>query len=640
MVALVITMGSLSSVSAAAGSPALRFRGQSTWVAEASTNQPGRFTLSFSGPDDATVSATVFPRITTRSGFQATLASAPNGAGVDHSAAIPLRCLQLKNGNRQLHISVFNGAPRKLKGSISPDCQAVAPASWSLPCSLGNCSGVWPVVVNTKVSGEAGSSFTTFITLTAANSGSRLRTAVVFNLKPTLGQRDAATRLLDVIHDSASSATVLYSPNSLINPDGSVDQGPYASALANVLGSGDKQLLASSFVPVDAGGLSDAGLHGELSRQQARASAVADAAHLAGAGTSTWVSQGPVTGDLSSALRSHAYTKAVVADAAFSPPLESTSSWGEPFQLSTGGPSILAISSDSGLAAELAHARRAPLLAAYQMLADLAFLHFEQPYLRKPRAALAVDPGTSPLSPLFTSTLLKGLSNNPVLESVTLRKLFREIPPGSNGAPATRKLQLPRTSVSPSLARSIATARAQLQSLRGAALHKPLALSSISDQLLAAESSLISAKQRNHDLASVSSSIAGQLSGLEVSTGTITLTAHKGTIPITITSTLNYPIRGVLSFTSDKLAFSSATTRNFTIARSTHAIRIGVRARTTGDIPLEVRFTAPDGLLLASGTITVRSTASSIVGMVITLLAAAVLALWWVRNLRRRRKQP
>ncbi|MCX6512965.1 MAG: DUF6049 family protein [Actinobacteria bacterium] len=605
VVALVITMGSLSSVSAAAGSPALRFRGQSTWVAEASTNQPGRFTLSFSGPDDATVSATVFPRITTRSGFQATLASAPNGAGVDHSAAIPLRCLQLKNGNRLLHISIFNGAPRKLKGSISPDCQAVAPASWSLPCSLGNCSGVWPVVVNTKVSGEAGSSFTTFITLTAANSGSRLRTAVVFNLKPTLGQRDAATRLLDVIHASASSATVLYSPNSLINPDGSVDQGPYASALANVLGSGDKQLLASSFVPVDAGGLSDAGLHGELSP-----------------------------------LRSHAYTKAVVADAAFSPPLESTSSWGEPFKLSTGGPSILAISSDSGLAAELAHARRAPLLAAYQMLADLAFLHFEQPYLRKPRAALAVDPGTSPLSPLFTSTLLKGLSQNPVLESVTLRKLFREIPPGSNGAPATRKLQLPRTSVSPSLARSIATARAQLQSLRGAALHKPLALSRIGDQLLAAESSLIGAEQGDQDLASVSSSIAGQLSGLEVSAGTITLTAHKGTIPITITSTLNYPIRGVLSFTSDKLAFSSATTRNFTIARSTHAIRIGVRARTTGDIPLEVRFTAPDGLLLASGTITVRSTASSIVGMVITILAAAVLALWWVRNLRRRRKQP
>ncbi|MEI6453905.1 MAG: DUF6049 family protein, partial [Actinomycetes bacterium] len=227
-----------------------------------------------------------------------------------------------------------------------------------------------------------------------------------------------------------------------------------------------------------------------------------------------------------------------------------------------------------------------------------------------------------------------------VLESVTLRKLFRDIPPGSNGAPASRKLQLATTSVSPSLARSIATARAQLQSLRGAALHKPLALSRIGDQLLAAESSLIGAEQGDQDLASVSSSIAAQLSGLEVSAGTITLTAHKGTIPITITSTLNYPIRGVLSFTSDKLAFSSATTRNFTIARSTHAIRIGVRARTTGDIPLEVRFTAPDGLLLASGTITVRSTASSIVGMVITLLAAAVLALWWVRNLRRRRKQP
>ena len=68
-----------------------------------------------------------------------------------------------------------------------------------------------------------------------------------------------------------------------------------------------------------------------------------------------------------------------------------------------------------------------------------------------------------------------------------------------------------------------------------------------------------------------------------------------------------------------------------------------VQARTSGDLPLEVTLTAPKTdvgavpLVIAHGQLTVRSTATSVVGVILTLLAIAVLLAWWVRTWRRGR---
>ena len=43
------------------------------------------------------------------------------------------------------------------------------------------------------------------------------------------------------------------------------------------------------------------------------------------------------------------------------------------------------------------------------------------------------------------------------------------------------------------------------------------------------------------------------------------------------------------------------------------------------------------GLLLSSGQISVRSTATSVVGIVLSLGAVAVLVVWWIRTSRKRR---
>ena len=75
-----------------------------------------------------------------------------------------------------------------------------------------------------------------------------------------------------------------------------------------------------------------------------------------------------------------------------------------------------------------------------------------------------------------------------------------------------------------------------------------------------------------------------------------------------------------------------------TLNRATNAVYVSVEARASGEFRVSVAFDAPTGRLpLAAGTIIVRSTATSVVGIVLSLGAVAVLLGWWLRTARRSR---
>jgi hypothetical protein len=64
-----------------------------------------------------------------------------------------------------------------------------------------------------------------------------------------------------------------------------------------------------------------------------------------------------------------------------------------------------------------------------------------------------------------------------------------------------------------------------------------------------------------------------------------------------------------------------------------------VQARTSGAFPLRVRLLSPDGsLTLVQSRFTVRSTAASGVGIVLSTGAGGFLLLWWARHLVRGRR--
>ena len=121
---------------------------------------------------------------------------------------------------------------------------------------------------------------------------------------------------------------------------------------------------------------------------------------------------------------------------------------------------------------------------------------------------------------------------------------------------------------------------------------------------------------------------------------TITLTARTGEIPVTIDNGADHAIHVVVQVESDKLVFPAGSSRRIDLSphRSTTE-RFRVRARATGAFPLRVSVGSPDGkLVLHPSHLTVRSTAASGVGVVLSAAAGFVLLSWWARQLVRGRR--
>ena len=167
----------------------------------------------------------------------------------------------------------------------------------------------------------------------------------------------------------------------------------------------------------------------------------------------------------------------------------------------------------------------------------------------------------------------------------------------------------------------------------------------LGDLVLTGESDLLRPAQQAAVLHNTRSALNAQLAQLEVASGqSLTLTSQQGRLPIDIVSSAPYPVRATLTVTSDKLLFANGTT-GWTQPTSvmpghshTNVVYVNVRARTSGVFTVAITLDSPSGgLQLSSGQIVVRSTATSIVGIVLSVGAVVVLAVWWVRTSRKRR---
>ena len=118
------------------------------------------------------------------------------------------------------------------------------------------------------------------------------------------------------------------------------------------------------------------------------------------------------------------------------------------------------------------------------------------------------------------------------------------------------------------------------------------------------------------------------------------MTALKGSIPITLTSTAGYQITAVLNLQSAHLRFPKGSRFSEVLDKPTKSLRIPVEAITTGDLPLSATLFTPDGQLeLTHQRVLVRATHTSIVAIILTIGSALVLLVWWVRTWWRKPKR-
>jgi hypothetical protein len=143
-------------------------------------------------------------------------------------------------------------------------------------------------------------------------------------------------------------------------------------------------------------------------------------------------------------------------------------------------------------------------------------------------------------------------------------------------------------------------------------------------------------------LADLEALMRAQLAGVElVDGGALTVTSHQARLPVTIRNTSGRSLEVAVTAASEELAMLGDPLRLTLLPGVTEDVEIPFRVSRSGDFEVDVSITTPDGgFVLAAEVVTLRSTAVSGVGVVLSVGALAFLGLWWARNRRGRRRRP
>jgi hypothetical protein len=622
-------------------------------------------------PGDLYVSVGFYSRITDMSQLQQATGATPDKTLLTPRVDLPVTLTPLGRVSTAC-VTVLpesSTSPPTPAAGTTP-CPAGAPTV-PLNCTpdIGRCIGVYPVSVALFRHGSSSalSRFTTFLAYQepiGAGNGP-LRVGVIMPVgpqsdraPPTSSQLSAAesetTQLAE--HDNVH-VTVAVAPAAAAGL--AAGKGGKARTARDELadltdpgGPGGDQLLAEPYTPINVAALARAQLSGEISEQMARGTTLLHEAGLhptpgAWVDTTSQFSTADST-NLASGLRSAGANRLVVDDSVLALPSGASQSpltFAQTFALDLGhGGRVSAAATNSVADSRFSADPGNPNLAANQLLATLEFIHFENAYTGTRGVVVEPPAGWRPTS-AFLSTLLSGMTNNPVVMPVTLDEFFAQVPAGGNSEPASLHLQSGPAAgvgaISRSAAQRIAVARAHLHSFTLAVAGHPSELTTLSDQLLSTESRALNGSRRSARLDSFSRSFGAVLSAISLGAEhTITFTSRTAQIPIAVESTAPYRVTVVMSLSSDKFTFPSGDTRTLTLAHATTAVRVPARARTSGDrLPVDVTLRTPDGDLTISHTVlTVHSTSISLVGVALTVVAGLVLLVWWGRTWRRGRR--
>jgi hypothetical protein len=295
---------------------------------------------------------------------------------------------------------------------------------------------------------------------------------------------------------------------------------------------------------------------------------------------------------------------------------------------------------DSGLASHFTSGGD-QVLAAHQLLADLAEIYFEQPGSSQPRAVVVEAPLDWPASSAFLNAALDGLAQSPIVQPLTLASLDASVPAvGPSGAPAVRQLGT-QSDVARLPVAALRSAQRRLGSFSPVVSNDPRLLGQMGDMLLVGQSSDLRPSEQARYMSGVQDQIGAQLGKLTLAQDrTITLTSRTGRIPITVISQAGYTVHAVLTVDSDKLSFPNGSAQALALDRRDNPEYFDVSARASGDFPLSVSLVSPNGdLVLLNSRFTVRSTATSAVAIALSVGAGAFLLGWWARSLIMRRRE-
>jgi hypothetical protein len=410
-----------------------------------------------------------------------------------------------------------------------------------------------------------------------------------------------------------------------------------------------RRVLAEPYVPLDLDGLAAAGLLSEVGPQHERGRAVLQAE--LGSDPDDEVQLAPPTlgADGLAVMAFTGTQRLVIDDERLEPFPEGIISYSlaQPFVVAVPEDAevedrtpgrLLALSPDP-VVMERLRDDGSPGLVVSRVLAELALLRLERPSVAR-ASVIRLTPG---LPTATVAQLLRAIGTGRPFEAVTLDGAFRHADPVLDGGdnPVERPLDPARPDrISADTARTVTQRRSDLEtftSLVGGDSELP---DEPSRHLLLATEADADADARDAHLAAAADAMA-EVAGAVTTPDTlaITLTAREGTIPLTIRNDSGVPVQVVIRLRSQRLEFPDGDTIEQALDPGTTRIDIRVRSRATGAFPLRVDVRTPDGReSLSTSRYTVRSTAVSGVGLLLSVGAGVFLTVWWARHWRRTRR--
>ncbi len=605
---------------------------QTPWVGAS-----GDFTLRLhierpSGPSDPEVAVTIYPAVATRSEFALTV-----GDKIGSAPLLPVQTLPMS--------------------SLVPDAAGDVSLNLHLAdrLSLGKEDGVFPVRVamRERATERMLQHFTTHLVyLPGQHPGAKLGLALVLPVHAAAGLPPTGARRLQGLDDLAALSsgldatgntplTLAPTPETLATLAASTDEKAVAALKGLQQRAPNATVLAGTYVPTSLPALLAGGLGNDATNQIDRGSdTVADTLHVRPE-AHTWLGQGPLDDASIAMLGQRGIDRVVASDTDLKPDAGQKFTVTQPFVLSGGERQVPAVVTDAGLSGYFDN-RIPPALAANHLLADLAVIYLDQPGGDR-RGVVAMAPPTWRADRQVLETAIAGMNQNPIVETIPLDTLFTGVAAakGDTGRTLVRRAGTVGAGGLVDMVGDLRSARVRLDAL-GSVLGPGTAdHGNLDERLLLSESTdLRSNRQRQIYVDAVLDGINNQLRDIRIPGGrSFTLTARSAEIPVTFQNRTGAPAKVVVKVQSEKLDFPQGRTQLLDLTRLNTTQRFAVVTRTSGAFPVRITLESPDGnLMIGQARLTVRSTAASGVGLVVSLGAAAFLALWWGRHALRGRR--
>ena len=331
-------------------------------------------------------------------------------------------------------------------------------------------------------------------------------------------------------------------------------------------------------------------------------------------------------------LRSAGATAVLVADDQLRPTTRAVDPT-QPFQLlDTNGVAITALRYDEALQETLTGDD--PELAGFRALAELALLAEEA----------AADQGVvldlDRIPPEALGPLLDGVDDRRALDVVDVADLTQRALARVDGETLRGELAPTTPPDVRELAADLESATVGLATVALMVEPEVALLEPLISHLQAAVSADLDPETAMAFVDRVDEEIRDLSSGIEIAGGDrITLTDRRTDLPLTIVNGQSLPLNVELLLTAEKIRFPEGDRLRLVLVPGDNAITIPVETLASGDARVTATVVSPGGFFeLGSGTVDIRSTAISGLGLLISVAALVVLGVWWIRTILRVRR--